>query len=145
MPAEEPVHVVTCFLRRGSRVLVLKRSQLVRTNKGLWAGVSGYIEPGETPRETAYKELAEEVAARPEEVRLVREGPPLTFLDRENGATWVVHPFLFDDLGVEVETDWEHTEHAWVEPEELGSLDTVIGLARTLEAALGVEVDNERA
>ncbi len=134
---EGPVHVVTCFLRRGDRILVLKRSMGVRTNKGKWAGVSGYVEPGEKPRETAYKEMEEEISARPEQVRLVREAPPLTFEDAEHDTTWVVHPFLFDDLGVDVVLDWEHTQLAWIEPSQMASLDTVVSLRRTLDAALG--------
>ncbi|NIP33815.1 MAG: NUDIX domain-containing protein, partial [Thermoplasmata archaeon] len=105
--------------------------------KGRWAGVSGYVEPGETPRETAYKEMEEEISARPEQVKLVREAPPLTFLDDEHDTTWVVHPFLFDDLGVDVVLDWEHTKCAWIEPSQMASLDTVVSLRRTLEAALG--------
>ena len=136
---EGPIHVVTCFLRRGDRVLVLKRSMGVKTNKGRWAGVSGYVEPGEVPRETAYKELAEEISATPEQVSLVREAPPLTFLDDEHDTTWVVHPFLFDDQGVEVVLDWEHIEFAWVLPAQLAGLDTVVSLRRTLDAALGIE------
>ena len=140
MATEGPIHVVTCFLRRGNLVLLLKRSLSVKTNKGKWAGVSGYVEVGETPLETAYKELEEEVAARPGLVRLVREAEPLTFLDTEHDTTWVVHPFLFDDLGVEVVLDWEHTEFRWIEPEELGSFDTVVSLRRTLEAALDSEL-----
>lgn len=136
MATEGPIHVVTSFLRRGTRVLILKRSQDVRTNKGKWAGCSGYVEPGEVPVETAYKELEEEVSAMPDQVRLVREAPPLTFLDAEHDTKWVVHPFLFDDLGVEVEMDWEHTDFRWIEPEELDNFDTVISLKRTLEAAL---------
>jgi 8-oxo-dGTP pyrophosphatase MutT (NUDIX family) len=135
--------VVTCFLRRGERVLVLKRSMDVRTNKGKWAGVSGYVEPGETPRETAYKELEEETSATAEQLELVREAPPLTFVDEENETTWVVHPFLFDDRGVEVRLDWEHTDLAWMDPLQLDALDTVMGLRRTLDAALGITRPSE--
>jgi len=136
MTTEGPVHVVTCFLRRGTQVLILKRSQDVRTNKGKWAGVSGYIEVDETPRQTAYKELEEEVAASPDRIDLVRQAEPLTFLDKVHDTTWVVHPFLFDDLGVDVVLDWEHTEYVWIEPKQLGAYDTVASLERTLEAAL---------
>jgi len=137
--AEGPVHVVTCFLRRGSRVLILKRSQAVRTNKGRWAGVSGYVEPGEEPLETAYKELEEETSARPDQVRLVNVGRVQRLIDEEHGTTWAVHPFLFDDLGVEVSLDWEHTECTWIEPDRLGEYDTVGGLRETLDAALDVD------
>ena len=135
-----PTHVVTCFLRRGGRVLVLKRSQRVGTHKGLWAGVSGYVEMGEQPRETAFKELREEVSALVGQFRLVREAPPITFEDPPSGKVWTVHPFLFDDLGVDVHTDWEHTEHRWVRPEELGTLETVPRLEEVLAAALGDSV-----
>ncbi len=121
-------------------ILLLKRSLGVKTNKGKWAGVSGYVEVGETPLETAYKELGEEIAARPGLVRLVREAEPLTFLDTEHDTTWVVHPFLFDDLGVEVVLDWEHTEFRWIEPEELGSFDTVVSLKGTLDSVLDSEL-----
>jgi 8-oxo-dGTP pyrophosphatase MutT (NUDIX family) len=121
---------------RGDRVLILKRSQRVRTNKDRWAGVSGYVEDGETPVETAYKELEEEVTARSDQVRLVRQADPLTFRDREHDTTWVVHPFLFEDLGVDVRLDWEHTKATWIEPRELHRYETVKSLERTLEAAL---------
>jgi 8-oxo-dGTP pyrophosphatase MutT (NUDIX family) len=136
MPMEGPIHVVTSFLMRGTQVLILKRSLGVKTNKGKWAGCSGYVEVDESPRETAYKELEEEVSARPEQIRLIREAEPLTFLDVEHDTEWVVHPFLFEDLGVQVELDWEHTEFRWIEPEDLASFDTVASLRRTLEAAL---------
>ena len=133
----EPTHVVTCFLRRGDRVLILRRSQDVLTNKDRWAGVSGYVEPGEEPVQTAYKEMEEEVGARPEQIRLVREAEPIVLLDEEHGTEWAVHPFLFDDLGVEVVLDWEHTESRWVELGELERYDTVMSLGETLDAALG--------
>ncbi len=138
-----PVHVVTCFLRREGRVLILKRSQDVRTNKGRWAGVSGYVEPGEEPLETAYKELEEETSARPDQLRLVNAGEVQHFLDEEHDIAWAVHPFLFDDLGVEVRLDWEHTDYAWIEPDKLGEYRTVGGLRRTLAAALDVRDGGE--
>ncbi len=137
MSTDEPTHVVTCFLRKGDRVLILRRSKEVLTNKDRWAGVSGYIEPGEEPVQTAYKEMAEEVGAMPEQLRLVREAAPIVLIDEEHETEWAVHPFLFDDLGVEVVLDWEHTESRWVELGELERYDTVMSLGETLDAALG--------
>lgn len=109
----------------------------MRTHKGLWAGVSGYVEVDETPLETAYKEMLEELTAGADQVHLVRQAEPLVFEDPATGTLWAVHPFLFDDLGVDVRFDWEHVECRWIEPEEIGSLETVPGLKETLEAALG--------
>ena len=137
------IHVVTCILRRGDQVLILKRSSGVKTNREKWAGVSGYVESEETPIETAYKEMEEEISARQDQVRLVREADPLVFDDRANDTIWWVHPFLFDDLGVDVVLDWEHTEHTWIDLQDLGSYDTVIGLRKTLEAALDMKLPEE--
>ncbi len=108
------------------------------THKGLWAGVSGYIEPNAIPLVTAYNELREEVGARYEQLKLVREATPLLLDDPFTGKRWAVHPFLFDDQGVQLTLDWEHVESRWVMPEELAALETVPGLRETLDAALGL-------
>jgi len=47
-----------CFLLNGDEVLMLHRR--FPPNQGLWNGVGGHIEPGETPREAAVREIAEE-------------------------------------------------------------------------------------
>ena len=143
MEVAETIHVVTCILRRRDQVLIVKRSASVKTNKEKWAGVSGYVEPEERPIETAYKELEEEISARQDQVRLVREAEPLVFDDTAHDTVWIVHPFLFDDLGVEVVLDWEHTEHAWIDLKDLGSYDTVIGFRKTMEAALDITLPEE--
>ncbi|MCH8207141.1 MAG: NUDIX pyrophosphatase [Chloroflexi bacterium] len=125
--------VVTSFLRRGCRVLVLRRSQRVRTHRGKWAAVSGGIE-GADPLEQALLEVREETGLADDELRLVRAGQPLRVPDAEHGVEWVVHPFLFDFEGEsEIRLDWEHTECRWVDPGELGTLDTVPMLAETWE------------
>jgi 8-oxo-dGTP pyrophosphatase MutT (NUDIX family)/GNAT superfamily N-acetyltransferase len=47
-----------CFLLHGDEVLMLHRR--FPPNQGLWNGVGGHIEPGETPQEAAVREIAEE-------------------------------------------------------------------------------------
>ncbi len=49
---------VLCFLTRGERVLMLER--LRPPNQGLWNGVGGHIEPGETPLQACLREVEEE-------------------------------------------------------------------------------------
>jgi 8-oxo-dGTP diphosphatase len=47
MPKSEPknrVNVTTVFLEHEKKILILKRSQKVKTMKTKWAGISGYIE-----------------------------------------------------------------------------------------------------
>ena len=47
-----------CFLLHGEEVLMLHRR--FPPNQGLWNGVGGHIEPGETPRQAVIREVAEE-------------------------------------------------------------------------------------
>lgn len=123
--------MVTAFLQRGDRVLLLRRSPRVSTFRGRWAGVSGSIPEGVSPREQALREIREETGLGPEQVLLVREGRPLLVVDEE-GRRWEVHPFLFRLVGdPPLRLDWEHTEARWVRPEEIPRFPTVPGLAET--------------
>ena len=47
-----------CFLTRGELVLMLHRQK--SPNQGLWNGVGGRLEPGETPRACVLREVREE-------------------------------------------------------------------------------------
>jgi len=127
-----PVHVVTVFLMRAGKVLVLKRSQKVGSYRGKWAAVSGYMEPGERPRERALKEVREETGLDQKGLSIESEGPPLPIA----GTPFIVHPFLFCSKRGNVRLDWEHTECRWVDPTELERLDTVPGLADALRSVM---------
>jgi len=47
--------IVTSFIKNKDRFLILKRSNKVRSMKGLWSGVSGIIENNEKPVDRAKK------------------------------------------------------------------------------------------
>ena len=66
--------IVTSFVMDGSRLLILKRSNSVRSMKGLWAGVSGIIEKNEKPLSRAKIEIFEEVGIAEDRIALVRSG-----------------------------------------------------------------------
>ena len=138
-PAESaaPTHVVTCFLLRRDRgrdeLLLVRRSERVRTYRGRWAGVSGYIEPGVTALEQAHVELREETGLTEADVMLLRTGVPLPVHDEAAGLAWVVHPFLFRVAAPErIQTDWEARAFLWVAPDALAGMETVPGLAEAL-------------
>lgn len=129
-----PTHVVTCFLLRDDagkkRVLLVRRSDRVRTYRGAWAAISGYLEAGVTPLEQAYTELREEASLDRVDVALIRQGEPLAVTDADADLHWVVHPFLFRLLATaKIATDWEATESRWVALDEIGRLPTVPKLA----------------
>ena len=52
--------IVTSFIRDDNKLLILKRSNKVKTMKGLWSGISGIIENDELPLKRAKIEIFEE-------------------------------------------------------------------------------------
>ena len=122
-------HVVTCFLECNGRILILRRSQMVGSFRGKWAGVSGYVETNAD--EQALIEIEEETGLPPEDVELIRSGKTLAAEDE--GIRWVVHPYLFRirEKG-KVRIDWEHCETRWICPEDIDYYQTVPMLKATL-------------
>jgi 8-oxo-dGTP pyrophosphatase MutT (NUDIX family) len=132
--------VVTCILEHDGKILLLKRSNLVGTYRGLWGGVAGYVEELEEPYDTAVKEIREEAGIDADAVELVRKGDPIEFSDTYDGRryNWIVYPFLFHIQSKElVQIDWEHEEYRWVHPSEVKKLDTVPGLDDVIAQLLG--------
>lgn len=138
------VHVVTSFIMHEGRVLILKRSDKVRTMKHKWAGISGYVEEGEMDDilQRAYREIEEEVGIASTHLRLVSECVIVKVVDEENSTIWIVHPFLFllnDDVSIRL--DWEHDEYRWVKPEDIALYDTVPMLKEALEGCLNTSTN----
>lgn len=130
----EERHVVTSFLEWEGKVALLRRSGKVGTYRGRWAGVSGYLEEGATPYQQALREIAEEVGLGAQDLELVKEGQPLEAVDEGLGRRWIIHPFRFRIAhpgGLRL--DWEHTELRWVDPAQIGELETVPRLVDTWE------------
>jgi translation initiation factor 2B subunit (eIF-2B alpha/beta/delta family) len=127
-----PTAVVTSFLYREGRLLVLRRSGDVGTHRGKWAGVSGYAE--RVPLLQARVEIAEETGAAPSDVTLRGIGAPLPVDDPQEQRTWLVYPFLFElSAAAQIRTDWESVGLAWVAPSELAELDAVPGLSAAFD------------
>jgi 8-oxo-dGTP pyrophosphatase MutT (NUDIX family) len=131
------INVVTVFLEHNNKILILKRSNKVKTMRSKWAGVSGYIEQ-EAPIKRALKEIEEETGLRNENVKLRRIGEPFEAVDTNAPElTWIVHPFLFSSNTDQVRIDWEHEEYKWIYPKEIKNYKTVprlvYGLNRILQ------------
>ena len=119
--------IFTAFIEYRGKILLLRRSQKVKTMKGKWAGVSGYIEKSEEPIRRAITEIKEETGFTDENIKFLEEGKPLEAADnmRPNNITWVVHPFYFRSNTDDVQVDWEHDAYKWIHPSELEKFDTV--------------------
>jgi len=130
LPHVDEVDVVTCILRFEGKILILKRSEKVSTNQGLWAGVSGYIEDGEAPLQTARKEIREETAV--ENAELLKSGEILKV--RSGTRLWCIHPFLFEPASADITIDWEHTDYRWIDPDDIDHGTTVPGFQLVLKS-----------
>lgn len=129
------ISVVTCFLRSGGKILLVKRSGRVGSYPGRWAGISGYVEG--TPDEQALKEIREETGLDESDVKLVKKGEPMEVLDEKLGVKWFVHPYLFEVRAPsKIKLDWENVEMRWVAPEEVSKYSTVPKLKEALERVL---------
>ncbi len=124
-------HVVTCFHENEAEILILRRSSLVGSFRGKWAGVSGYVET--TADEQSLIEIAEETGLSREDIKLLKKGRPLEVLDQDMGIKWVVHPYLFriPDRN-KVKIDWEHDATRWIDPGDIASYETVPQLKEAL-------------
>ncbi len=133
----QEIHVVTAFLVHSDRILLLRRSRQVGSYQQRWAGISGYVEEGQTPLQQVWVELEEESGLTASGLTLLKEGTPLEVVDDNLGRTWVVHPFRFGLAQPDkIKIDWEHSEYKWVYPREIMDHTCVPGL---FEAWLKVE------
>jgi len=121
--------VASCLLIDDEgKLLILKRSDRVRTYKGLWGVVAGYIEENEDPYEAAIKEIREEVGIKEEDASLIKQSEPIEFTDFYKGEKydWKIFPFLFKiEKKDKINIDWEHLEYRWISPSEIEKYDTV--------------------
>jgi 8-oxo-dGTP pyrophosphatase MutT (NUDIX family) len=135
------LEVVTCLLENNGKILILRRSEKVKTYKGLWSGISGYVE--EDPLDTAFKEIKEEVGIEKEFVQLLKRADPLEFIDYYKGKKyhWKVYPFLFRLKKIEnIHLDWENVDYRWILPREIKDYRTV----PRLKEVFSLLVDGEK-
>jgi 8-oxo-dGTP pyrophosphatase MutT (NUDIX family) len=127
------INVVTVFLEHDGKILLLKRSQNTSTMKGLWAGISGYIENDDALTQ-ALKEIQEETGLNDKQLELLHVGKPLEVVESNKpDSVWVVHPFLFHSNSNLIKIDWEHDEMRWIKPFDIYEYETVPKLKETLK------------
>lgn len=128
-------NIVTAFLEYNGLVLILKRSKDVKTMKGKWAGISGYIEEEEA-LDAAIREIKEETGIDKKDLKLLSRSSPIEVYDDKNNTLWIVHPFLFHTENINITIDKEHEEYRWIKPKSIVEYDTVPKLFETLNSLL---------
>ena len=125
--------IITAFIKNNNKILILKRSDKVRSMRGLWSGVSGIIENNEIPINRAKIEIFEEVGIKKSKINLVKsiEKIKITSPQYENHE-WEVFPFLFETKESEIKLNWENSQHKWINVNELKNYETVPSLDKVL-------------
>ena len=125
--------IVTTFLTNSDKILLLKRSQKVKSMKNLWAGISGIIEGNEEPVKRAKIEVYEEVGIAESEIKLIKEGDVILIESPQyENHQWEVYPFLFSCNDKEIKLNWENSDSKWINVNELNDFMTVPSLDKVL-------------
>jgi len=125
--------IVTSFLTDNDKFLILKRSQKVKTMKGLWAGVSGIIEKNEVPLERAKIEIFEELGIPENRISLLKSADQFKVESPQyKNHEWEIFPFLFDAKEPKIKLNWENSEYQWINADEISNYETVPNLEKVL-------------
>ena len=125
--------IVTSFIKDNEKLLILKRSDKVKSMKGLWAGISGIIEKNEAPLKREKIEIFEEVGKIEDKITLVRSAKEMRINSPQyENHEWEIFPFLFKAKNPIIKLNWENSEFKWINKEELENYDTVPGLQKVL-------------
>jgi 8-oxo-dGTP pyrophosphatase MutT (NUDIX family) len=125
--------IVTSFVASNEKILILKRSNKVRSMKGLWGGISGIIEEGEEPLERAKIEIYEETGMKSDALRLLKAGNEMAASSPQYpDHQWIIFPFLFETQDAKIVLNWENDRYEWISPNEIYKYETVPSLANVL-------------
>lgn len=129
--------IVTSFIQDEQKLLILRRSNKVKTMKGLWAGISGIIEKNEAPLTRAKIEIYEETGISEDKIRLVKNAEKLRINSPQyENHEWEIFPFLFEAKSPEIKLNWENSEYTWITIDELKNYNTVPSLEKVLQNLL---------
>jgi 8-oxo-dGTP pyrophosphatase MutT (NUDIX family) len=125
--------IVTSFIQDEQKILILKRSDKVKTMKGLWAGISGIIEKNESPLTRAKIEIYEETGISEDKIKLIKSADKLRVNSPQyENHEWEIFPFLFEAKNPEIKLNWENSEYLWITLDELKNYNSVPSLEKVL-------------
>ena len=129
--------IVTSIIKKADKILILKRSNQVKSMKGLWAGISGIIEKNESPLDRAKIEIFEELGIKNDEITLLKEAETMRIISPQyQNHEWEVYPFLFEMEESKIKLNWENSEFKWISAEDISKYETVPNLDKVLSNLL---------
>ena len=145
--------VIVVFIEYKDKILLLKRSDKVRTYQGKWNAIAGYLDELKPIREKALEEIQEEAQINRDKILSLHIGETYKLKDNTinknlafdknfvsrfaRNKTWIIHPVLVELKELpDIKLDWEHTEYKWIKPKELKKFDIVTNLEKSYERAI---------
>ena len=127
-------NIVTSIIKHQEKILLLKRSDRVKTMKNVWSGVSGIIEnDDESPLSRAKIEIFEEVGLVEKKIELLKSNEQIKIDSQQyKNHTWNIFPFLFQVETPEIKLNWENSEFVWIDPNDIVNYKTVPALKKIL-------------
>ena len=130
--------VITVIVKYEDEILLLKRSDKVRTYKGKWQVVAGYLDELRPLKEKVLEELREEIGVLENNIEKIKYGKMFEFHDKAIGKTWIVNPVLAElKEKPKIKIDFEHTEYIWIKPDQIEKFDFVPNLKESIKRVLG--------
>lgn len=83
--------VLSCFVRFGGQILLLRRSQMMDTYPGRWSAVSGFLDEVVPLARKVEEELWEELGIGSELIAQFITAAPHDITDRALGKTWITY------------------------------------------------------
>ena len=109
---------VTCYLRRGNKILLLFRNKKeVDINKNKWIGVGGHIEDGETPIDAVIREVKEET-----NYDLVNFQKKAIIIFNFGKEIEIMHLFVCDKFKGKITPFCDEGDLAWFDVDDLTKL-----------------------
>ena len=110
---------VTCYLRRGNKILLLYRNKKeVDINKGKWIGVGGHIEANEDPIDAVVREVKEEA-----NYDLIDFSKKAIIIFNFGKEIEIMHLFVATKFKGKINPDCNEGELAWVDISKLPELE----------------------
>ncbi len=125
--------VINCVLKCGPKILIVARSGEVGFYKGVWNGISGFLDDKKSFEEKVREEIKDEVGISDSGIRTIRRGEIFHQEDPKYEKTWIVHPVLVEVHKDKITLDAESISYKWIAPQEVRNFRLLPGFDRVLE------------
>ncbi|MBC7581627.1 NUDIX domain-containing protein [Aeromicrobium sp.] len=122
--------VMNCLVFNAGKLLLVQRSDDMRTWPGIWHCIGGYLDDDKTIEDKALEELWEEAGISTERVTSMQRFAPILREDNAHGKTLFTVPVRADIVGYEYTLNWESQAAIWIDPAEVGQYNLLPGFAK---------------